>query len=180
MTAQRRKRLLLGLAGLAVASLLLDRLVLGPLTRHWDRRSSELATLGRSLAAGRGVVEREERTRQLWKEIESGALPEDRATAEQRVLAAFDAWGQATRIEVASIKPAWKRGSNSRYSLLECRVDATGSLESLARLLFEVEQSPLALRVESVELTARDEQGQRLSLALVVSGLRLFPLEVRP
>jgi hypothetical protein len=180
MTAQRRKRILLTIAGLAVASLVLDRLVLGPLVQHWDRRSGELATLGRSLAAGRGVVDREERTRALWREIESGALPEDRATAEQRVLTAFDAWGQLTRIEVASIKPAWKRGANSRYSLLECRVDATGNLEGLTRLLFEVEQSPLALRIESVELTARDEQGQRLSLGLVVSGLRLFPLEVRP
>jgi hypothetical protein len=43
-----------------------------------------------------------------------------------------------------------------------------------------VEKSPLALRVDAVELTSRDDQGQRLTLGLLVSGLRLVPLEGRP
>jgi hypothetical protein len=80
---------------------------------------------------------------------------------------------------VASIKPQWKRGQTSQYSLLECRVDVTGSLPALVRFLHEVEKSPLALRIDSLELNARDESGGKLSLGLLVSGLRLVPLEGR-
>jgi hypothetical protein len=43
-----------------------------------------------------------------------------------------------------------------------------------------VEKSTLALRVDSVELTARDESGNKLTLGLLVSGLRLIPLEGKP
>ena len=38
----------------------------------------------------------------------------------------------------------------------------------------------LALRIDTVEFTSRDDQGQRLSLGLTVSGLRLTPLEAKP
>jgi hypothetical protein len=63
--------------------------------------------------------------------------------------------------------------------MLECRLDATGTMSNLSRFLFEVENSPMALRVDAVELNARDDGGQKLALGLVVSGLRLTPLEGR-
>ena len=58
---------------------------------------------------------------------------------------------------------------------LECRADAAGSLPALTRFLYEAEKDPLALKVEAVEITARDNDGQQLSLALQVSGLLLNP-----
>lgn len=172
-----RQRLLVILAGAAVLLLVLDRIVFTPLTKSWEARSAEIARLTKDVAAGRGVVERGPRTQALWREMESQALPKDPAQAEQDLISAFDRWGRETRIELSSIKPQWKRGTSDRYSLLECRVDASGSLATLTRFLYEVEHSPLALRIESLELTTRDPQGQRLTLALLVSGLRLAPLE---
>ena len=45
-------------------------------------------------------------------------------------------------------------------------------LRSLER---ELEKDPLALKIDSVEINARDNNGQQLSLGLQVSGLRLNP-----
>ena len=78
------------------------------------------------------------------------------------------------------MKPQWKRGATDDYSLLECRVDASGSLAALARFVYEVEKSPMALKVEALELSSRDNDGQQLALGLLVSGLRLAPLERKP
>jgi hypothetical protein len=111
--------------------------------------------------------------------MQAQALPKDAAKAEQDLISAFDRWGRAANIELGSIKPQWKRGATNRYSQLECRVDATGTIATLSRFLYEVEKSTLALRVDSVELTSRDDIGQKLSLGLLVSGLRLVPLEGR-
>lgn len=177
LDASNRQRLLVILAGTAVLLLVLDRAVLAPVTKNWQARSAEIARLSKNVAAGRGVLERAARTEGLWREMESQALPRDPAQAEQDLISAFDRWGRESRIELGSIKPQWKRGTSDRYSLLECRIDASGSLATLTRFLYEVEHSPLALRIESLELTTRDPQGQRLSLALLVSGLRLTPLE---
>jgi hypothetical protein len=126
---------------------------------------------------GRGSIERGPRTQATWADMEKNALPKDPAQAEQDVISAFDRWSRANNIELGSIRPQWKRGATDKYSLLECRVDATGSLSTLSRFLYELEQSPLALRVDSVELSSRDDYGQKLTLGLVVSGLRFSPLE---
>ena len=174
-----RQRWLLILTGVALALLLLDSLVLSPLTGAWQARSAEIARLRKLVSEGESTAARGERTRGLWQEMQGQALPKDPAKAEQDLLTAFDRWGRAGGVEVASIKPQWKRGQTSQYSLLECRVDVTGSLPALVRFLHEVEKSPLALRIDSLELNARDESGGKLSLGLLVSGLRLVPLEGR-
>ena len=56
---------------------------------------------------------------------------------------------------------------------LECRADAFGSIQSLARFLYELERDPLALKVDELEITARDSEGQQLSLSVRFSGLLL-------
>ena len=55
MSMPKRQRLFLIVAGVAVGLLVLDRLVIGPLADHWKLRAAEIATLQRSIAAGRGV-----------------------------------------------------------------------------------------------------------------------------
>ena len=174
-----RQRLLMILAGASVGLLVLDSLVLTPMTKGWQTRSVEITRLKKSVIEGRALIERATRTEALWTEMQSQALPKDPAQAEQDLITAFDRWGRAGNVELGSIKPQWKRGATTRYSLLECRVDATGTLASLTRFLYEVEKSTLALRLDSIELTARDDNGQKLSLGLLVSGLRLTPLEGR-
>lgn len=178
--ASNRSRLLLILAGAAVGLLILDSLVISPLTKAWEARSAEITKLRRNVTEGRALVARGAKLRAQWDDMQKNALPKDPAKAEQDLITAFDRWGRANSVELASIKPQWKRGATSRYSHLECRVDALGTLSTLTRFLYEVERSPLALRVDSVEFTARDENGQKLSLGLVVSGLRLSPLEGKP
>jgi hypothetical protein len=175
--ANNRQRLLVIVAGAGVLLLVLDRLVFTTLVKTWQTRAAEIVQLKKNVANGRSVIERAARTQSLWKEMQEQALPKDTAVAEQDLISAFDRWGRQSNIELGSIKPQWKRGPRDRYSLLECRVDATGSIATLARFLYEVEKSPMALRIESVEMATRDNNGQRLTLALVVSGLRLTPTE---
>jgi hypothetical protein len=177
--AANRPKLLMILAGTAVALLILDSVVFTPLTKSWKARTTEIAKLQKDVTEGKSLIARAERTKATWAEMQSQALPKEPAQAEQDLISAFDKWGRGTNIELGSIKPQWKRGATNKYSQLECRVDATGSLASLSRFLYEVEKSTLALRIDSVELTSRDEMGQKLTLGLLVSGLRLSPLEGR-
>ena len=118
--------------------------------------------------------ERERVIRARWSAMRTNTLPNNVSAAESAVLKAFDRWEQDSRISVTSKKPQWKR-SGDDYMTFECRVDASGTLPALTRFLYEVEQDPLALKVESVEITSRDNNGQQLSLALQVSGLMLEP-----
>lgn len=171
----RQRALVIG-AGAMVALYLLDRVLFTPLTKMWQAHTAEIVKLQKDVARGRGAIARAAQTERVWAEMQANALPKDPAQSEQDLLSAFDRWGRANNIELSSLRPQWKRGTD-RYSLLECRVDATGTIPTLSRFIYELERSPLALRVESVELTSRDDYGSKLTLGLIVSGLRLSPLE---
>jgi hypothetical protein len=172
-----RQRTLVIITGVALGLLILEYWVRVPLTNLWQSHAAEIAKLQKSVAAGKYTIARASQIERRWADMQANALPKDPAQAEQDVISAFDRWGRANNIELSSIRPQWKRGGTDRYSLLECRVDATGTIPTLSRFIYELERSPLALRVDSIEMTSRDDSGSKLTLGLIVSGLRLSPLE---
>jgi len=174
MNINNRQQLLAFVAISAVALLASDRFLNSPLTRVWKERAGRVAELKKSVAQGTRLLEHDQMIRNRWDGMRTNMLPADVSTAENEVLKAFDRWEQESRINVSSKKPQWKRNSDD-YMTFECRVDATGTMPALTRFLYEVEKDPLALKVESVEIVSRDNDGQQLSLALQVSGLVLNP-----
>jgi hypothetical protein len=176
MNLKHRQTLLAVVLSTAVALFVLDRLIVGPLMSGWRSRAETIVGLRQSIEKGRALIDRETITRGAWNEMRRNTLPAGASHAERSVLEAFDRWSRDSRITVNSIKPLWKRGENEEYSLLECRIDAAGDIGSLTKFLHAVEDSAMALRIESVELTARDNNGEQLALGLLVSGLRLTAL----
>ena len=171
MNLSNRQQLLGVIAILSVALLASDRLLLTPLTRVWKERSVEIAELKRSVEQGAQLLDRDAVIRQRWDQMRTHTLTNATSIAENHVLRAFDRWSQDSRISIHGIKPQWK--INEDYSTLECRVDAAGGLPEIARFLYEIEKDPLGFKLDFVEITARDERGQQLTLALQVSGLQL-------
>jgi hypothetical protein len=175
----KRQRMLILVAGAGILLLVLDRIILTPFGDHWQRNAAEIRQLNGLIANGRGMIARSARLQGIWAGIQSGSLPRDQAQSEHDLISSLEGWGRASGIEIGSIKPLWKNGDSDNYSVLECRVDATGSLQSLSRFLYELGKSPVAARAESIDLISEDNSGQRLTLSLNLSSLRLAPLEGR-
>ena len=172
MAIKNRQQWLIILAATGAALLIGDKLILTPLTASWQERSKQIAELTQQVKQGSLLVSRDSVIRTRWDQMRNGTLPEEVSAAENEVLQAFERWSQESRISISSIKPQWKRTGDD-FLTLECRADAFGSIQALTRFLYEVEKDPLALRVEAVEITARDNDGQQLSVGLQVSGLQL-------
>lgn len=176
MKIKNRQQALAILAGVALALWLGDKLVLSPLIKSWKERSTRITQLRKSIDQGALLVDREQTIRHRWESMRTNTLPENVSAAENEVLQAFEHWSQVSQISIASIKPQWKR-TGEDYMTLECRADAFGTLEALTRFLYNAEKDPLALKVEALEITARDNDGRQLSLGLQVSALFLHPQE---
>lgn len=174
MNGKNRQQLLAILAITAVVLLLGDRLVVTPLTKTWKERSQRIDQLTKSIAKGDVLLGRDRTIREQWDNMRTNTLPVNLSAAENEVLKAFDRWSQESRISISSIKPQWKRNADD-FMVLDCRADAFGTIEAVTRFMYELERDPLALKVEAVEITARDNNGQQLALALEVSGLLLSP-----
>lgn len=172
MSLQNRQQFLAVVAIAAVALLVGDRLVLTPVTRAWKERAERLVELKRKVAQGTSLLERQDAVRARWDRMRTNTLPAELSDAEDQVLKAFDRWSRNSRASIGSIRPQWK--PNDEYSLIfECRADAAGDLATLTRFLYEIEKDPLAIKVDALEITARDPDGRQITLALQVSGLLL-------
>ncbi|HMJ65304.1 MAG TPA: hypothetical protein VK615_08120 [Candidatus Binatia bacterium] len=172
MKIKNRQQLLVIVAGLTLALLLGDKLVVSPLARSWSVRSNRIAQLRKDIAQGALLRDREQIIRNRWESMRTNTLPENVSLAENEVLQAFEHWSQISQISIANIKPQWKQ-TDDNYLTLECRADAFGSMDALTRFLYNVERDPLALRVEAIEIASRDNDGNQLTLGLQVSGVTL-------
>ncbi len=172
MNVKNRQQVLAMAAIAGVVLLAGDKFVFTPLVSSWQARTERIAELRKSVNDGSQLLMRDQSIRGRWEHMRTNTLPLNASIAENEMLSAFERWSQDSGISVTSIKPQWKRAADD-YMTLECRADAYGSMKTLTRFLYDVEQDPLALKVEAVEITTRDNDGQQLSLALQVSGLVL-------
>ena len=170
-----RQRLLVVVTSVVVGLFAGDRLVLGPLTKAWSARSEQIRLLRKQIADGEQLLQRESGIRSRWQQMQSNALPSSVSQAEGKMLAAIDRWARTSQIGGYSVKPQEKR--NDEYATVECRVDAAGNLGTITRFLYEIEQDPLAMKVDIVELNSRDTTGSQISLGLQINGLVLNPDE---
>jgi acetolactate synthase small subunit len=171
---------LLIIAGAIIGLYLADRVVFTPLAKGWKARSERITQLRKQVGDAEQLIKREASIRERWKKMQAGVLPANNSVAEEQVLKAFDAWSQSSRVSILGITPQWRKDSDD-YRTLECRVEASGDLATLSRFLHEIERDPLGVRLQSVELSARDTRGQQLSLGLQLSGVVFtFQEEKRP
>lgn len=173
MQIKNRQQLL---AILAIAGLVIlggDSLIVSPLIDSWKKRETKIVSLRETLDKNTKLVAREAVIQSRWDHMRTNTFQGDTSGAGDQMFKAFDRWATASRITVASIKPQWKQ-SEDDYTTLECRADASGNMDKIARFLHEVENDPLAIKVEAVEITSHDNDGQQLTLGLQVSGLLIL------
>lgn len=178
MQIKNRQQLLVIVAGAVIGLLLADKLVITPLLGAWQTRAARIADLRKKVDEGEKLMQRADALESRWAMMRTNALPNNNSLAEQQVLNAFDRWSQDARISVNSITPQWRRDRDELVTL-QCRVDAAGTVGTLARFLFNVERDPMALKIEAVEIASRDKDGQNLSLGLQISGLVLNGTEAK-
>lgn len=172
MKIENRQQGLIVLVAGAAALLVGNSLIYEPLTKWWSERSRQIVQLRKQVDDGKRLQNRAAGIRSQWEQMRTNTLPDNTSLAEQQVLKAFDTWARDSGATITGIMPQWKNDADE-YQTLNCRVEATGNLGTLSQFLFDIEKDPMALKLESVELSAHDTGGQQLTLGLQISGLVL-------
>ena len=176
MNDKNRQTVLLVATAAIVALWIGDQFVLTPLAKSWSDRSSSIAELRKSIEKGKQIISRERSLTSHWDNMRTNALPSTTSASEAEMFKAFDRWSQESQVTISAIKPQWKENEGD-FRTLECHVDASGNIGALTKFLHNIEKDPMAVRVEAVELSAREQNGQDLTLAVQLSGLVLNPKE---
>ncbi len=174
MKIKNRQEFLVVLTAAALALLVGVDFVLAPLGGWWSARQAQVKDLRTKVTDGNRLLQREASIRSRWRDMTVNALPANTSLAEQKLLTAVDGWSRSSGAEVTSLMPQWKNESTN-YMTLTCRVETSGTLGTLSQFLYDLERGPLALRLDSLELTARDKEGQQMTLSTEINGLALLP-----
>lgn len=173
MKIQNRQQFLVILTLAAAGLYLTVNFVLEPLGGWWSSRQAQIRELRTKVKDGRKLVEREKTIRGNWADMQANALPANTSLAESQLLKAVDEWSRSSGVEVTSLTPQWKNDSTN-YLTLACRVETAGDLGTLSRFLYDLEKGPMALRLDAVEIGARDKDGQQLTMSVEINGLALI------
>jgi Tfp pilus assembly protein PilO len=174
MKIKNRQQLLMIAAAAVLALLFVDRVVIARLTDLWKDRSKAIADLREQVTRGKNLIDREQALHADWERMRTNTLPTDESFAEEQVLKALRKWERDGRVTITSISPQAKHDSEE-YATIQCRIEASGTMDSMNHFLYDLEKDPMALKLELVELSSHDTEGQQLLLGLQVSGLILTP-----
>jgi Tfp pilus assembly protein PilO len=170
---KNRQEFLVVLTIAAFALLVGVNFILEPLGGWWSARQAQIKELRAEVTAGGQLIRRESGIRSRWADMTANALPANTSLAEQKLLTAVDGWSRSSGAEVTSLMPQWKNESTN-YLTLTCRVETSGDIGSLSKFLYDLENGPMALRLDSLELGAHDKDGQQMTLSTEINGLALL------
>lgn len=173
MKIENRQQFLVVLTIAAFALLVTVNFILTPLGNWWSARQAQIKELQTKVTEGQQLIRRADGIRSRWDSMRTNALPANTSLAEQNVLQAVSDWARGSGVELTSVMPQWKNESTN-YLTLTCRVESSGDLGTLSRFLYDLEKGPMALRLDSVELSSRDNTGQQLTMGLELNGLALL------
>jgi hypothetical protein len=174
---KNRQQFLTILTLTAIGLLVLDKIVTPPLTSFWNTRSARIVALKNQVKDGESLKRNKEFFRRHWADIKAGALTNDTTAAELQLGTGLNHWAQMSGIQIDSTALQWKQGTDASYKTLDCRVDASGSIDRLSRFMYELETDPMDLKVQSVEMTSKDNSWTVIGLGVQISGLILTGLE---
>jgi Tfp pilus assembly protein PilO len=176
MKIENRQQFLVVLTIAAAALFVGVNFIITPLGGWWSSRQKQIKELRVKVTEGRQLIKREESIRRRWEGMQASALPANTSLAESQLLKAVDDWSRSSGAEVTSLMPQWKSESTNSLTLA-CRVETAGDLGALSKFLYALEKGPMALRLDAIELGARDKEGQQLTLGVEINGLALVTKE---
>ncbi len=177
METKNRQKLLFIIVGIAAALYVGDSVIFEPLLGSLKARETRIHELRAQLENGQRMLQREVALHSRWESWSTNALSSNQSLGEAQLFKAFDRWERESGITRVGLKPQWKQGEDDTYSTLECRADYNGDIDRIKRFLYEVEKDPMGIKVDNVEISSRDDNGQQLTLGLQVSGLQLNPAQ---
>jgi hypothetical protein len=138
----------------------------------WQSRTKQIKDLRDKIANGATLIRRKEFVKGDWDRMRTNALDSNPAAAEKQLFTAFDHWVSQSGVAEGSFRPQIQE-TDDGYSTIDCRADVTGDMDTINKFFKNMEKDPLGVKIESFELTSRDDNGRQMTLGLNLSGLVL-------
>lgn len=178
MDNKDRKKILIIIVASIIGAWVAYTVIVTPLWNAWLARRKEIADLQKAVRKEQGLIHRGDDIERQWQDMQTNALPGDLSQAQSAVVKSVDRLAQASRLTTDSISPQVRqdpddKDPNVTITTVECRMDATGTMDSILNFLYSIGRERMAAKLDSVEIGTKDNTGQQLTLGLTINALVL-------
>ncbi len=171
MVLSKRERIILIATLASVGLFIANRFVIEPVQARLNELESQRQQLLGDLNEGQLLMGNHRRMQDKWKTMLSDGLRSD-AEVESRILGALREWSGAAGLALSSIRPE-RVSSEKGLQEIILSVAGKGTLDSVARFVWQVETASLPVKIKDMQLGSSSESGDSMSLQLHLSALYL-------
>lgn len=170
MNLSKREQVVFTLTLVILGLLIGDRLVLSPTLERRDDLDSERQRLVGELKQADLVFRKSRLLRETWGAMLESGLHATASAAESEALNAIRQWSQTSGLSLVALRPE-VADVGSRLRAVEIQATGNGSMQAAARFVHMAETSELPIRVTEMQLGARQQAADDLTLQLRLSML---------
>ena len=158
----------------AITLLAADHFALSPYMETRKQISMDLDRANEQTTEAVQLFSRERRLRKIWAEMQAGGLKTDPSQAESETLQALLDWAQMAGVDLAAVKPE-KTTQEGKFQVISFNITGSSTMHGISRMLWLMETASIPVRVNDMQVTARKEGTDDLSVRLGVSALCMPP-----
>ena len=171
MGLSKRERIILIAALVSVGLFVAVKFVIDPVQAKRNELESQRQQLLGDLNEAELLIGNHGRMQKKWNAMLSDGLRNE-TEAESRILDALREWSAAANMALSSIRPE-RVSSDKGLQEMIFTVAGRGTLDSVARFLWEIETAALPVKIKDMQLGSSSESGDSMSLQLHLSALYL-------
>ena len=171
MGLSKRERTILIAALASVGLFVAVKFVVDPVQAKRNELESQRQQLQGDLNEADLLIGNHGRMQKKWNAMLSDGLRNE-TEAESRILDALRQWSAAANMALSSIRPE-RISSDKGLQEMIFTVAGRGTLDSVARFLWQIETAALPVKIKDMQLGSSSESGDSMSLQLHLSALYL-------
>lgn len=172
MALTNRERIVMILAGLAIALFIGDQYILEPVLNSRTEAGELKVRLEVELDQSRTLLARREKINEQWNRMQEAGLSSDIQKVEGLVLQFLQKSSAGSSFTLGSIQPE-RLTKEGQIGQLEFMVSGTGGIDAVTRFLWDIEMADIPIRIESMQLGSNDEDARQMNLQLKLSSIYL-------
>ena len=172
MALTNRERIIMILAGIAIGVLVADRYVLGPIFERRSEMSQSKQRLEGEVEQAHATLQRRKVISRRWHQMQQAGLSSDIEKIEGILFRFLETSSDRSGFLLTSIQPE-RLTQEGQIGQIDFMVSGTGTMDAVTRFLWDIEMAEVPIRIDSMQLSANDENASQMSLQLKLSSIYL-------
>ncbi len=170
MALTKREQYILFITVICVGLFLGDRYILSPVLAVRSQTKGLKSQLQVDLTKANSTLSLKNRLKDRWGQMQETGLSNDASKTESLVLRYLDDRSKKHYLKLSSVQPERLR-QKSDLQEIDFTVSGIGDMESICRFLLDIETANVPLKIKTLQLGSRDEDGKEMSVQLKLSSI---------